>query len=211
MKYYLVYQTTNNITNKIYIGCHITDNPEDSYLGSGDAIRRAIKKYGRQSFKKTILYWCANAAEMFEQERKIVTEEFVNDSNTYNARVGGCGGTPEYMRQISPFANRHLITEDMQTRMTEGSKKGGKITGNKMKQLKRGICSSEWHGRPHTTDTKQKIGRANSIKQRGCKNSNYGKTWIHSLKERKSVCVSKHDLDDYLRLGWIKGRKMCFE
>jgi len=31
MTYYTIYQTTNLITNKIYIGLHVTKNPMDSY------------------------------------------------------------------------------------------------------------------------------------------------------------------------------------
>ena len=48
MKYFTIYQITNNINNKYYIGKHITDNPYDSYMGSGKAIIRAIKKYGKE-------------------------------------------------------------------------------------------------------------------------------------------------------------------
>ena len=35
MKYYFIYQIKNKINNKIYIGKHITDNPNDDYMGSG--------------------------------------------------------------------------------------------------------------------------------------------------------------------------------
>jgi len=47
MKHY-VYKITNNINDKIYIGKHSSkDINRDSYLGSGIAISKAIKKYGR--------------------------------------------------------------------------------------------------------------------------------------------------------------------
>lgn len=45
---YTVYKTTNIINGKYYIGVHKTTNPNDSYLGSGKAIKEAIKKYGKK-------------------------------------------------------------------------------------------------------------------------------------------------------------------
>lgn len=40
---YTVYKITNKINDKIYVGVHSTDNPNDSYMGSGKIIKDAIK------------------------------------------------------------------------------------------------------------------------------------------------------------------------
>lgn len=48
-----IYLTKNLVNGKMYIGQDTKDNLE--YLGSGVAIRHAIKKYGKQNFSKTIL------------------------------------------------------------------------------------------------------------------------------------------------------------
>jgi hypothetical protein len=53
--YHLVYITTNAINGKIYVGVRSTWNLEDKYLGSGDKLKTAFKKYGKQSFKRTLL------------------------------------------------------------------------------------------------------------------------------------------------------------
>ena len=53
--HYTIYQTTNLVNSKYYLGKHITKNPNDRYLGSGPKLKNAIKKYGRKSFIKNIL------------------------------------------------------------------------------------------------------------------------------------------------------------
>lgn len=66
-KYYLVYQITNLINEKIYIGRHITNKIDDGYLGSGHQIQKAVEKYGRENFKKEILFVFDNMEEMVEK------------------------------------------------------------------------------------------------------------------------------------------------
>ena len=50
MKYFLIYKTTNIINNMEYIGKRVTEDINDSYLGSGKHLKRAIKKYGIKNF-----------------------------------------------------------------------------------------------------------------------------------------------------------------
>lgn len=67
---YIVYETTNLINGKIYVGLHKTENPDifDGYLGNGiivtqpytymyakTAFQAAVKKYGPKNFKRKTL------------------------------------------------------------------------------------------------------------------------------------------------------------
>jgi hypothetical protein len=45
-KYHIVYQTTNTINGKIYIGCHSTDVIEDGYIGSSLLLKQAVAMHG---------------------------------------------------------------------------------------------------------------------------------------------------------------------
>lgn len=87
---YLIYKITNKINGKFYIGCHVTENINDNYLGSGIAIKRAIKKYGKQNFAKEILFTFDNMTDMHEKE-KILIKENIGNVNCYNLTEGGRG------------------------------------------------------------------------------------------------------------------------
>ena len=52
-KKYIVYETTNLINGKYYIGVHRKNGK--NYLGSGKILIYAIKKYGRDNFMREIL------------------------------------------------------------------------------------------------------------------------------------------------------------
>lgn len=98
---FIIYKTTNLINGRYYIGKHV-GTLEDSYLGSGVGIMRAIKKYGKEQFKREILIVCSSNKLMNELERLYINEEIVQDKSSYNMILGGQGGmlfikgSPEY-------------------------------------------------------------------------------------------------------------------
>lgn len=88
MKYF-VYKTTNTINNKNYLGIHQTENEGDGYLGSGVALKRAVKKYGKENFTREILSYHKSFDELLEVESELVNEEWVTNRNNYNMKTGG--------------------------------------------------------------------------------------------------------------------------
>lgn len=86
--YYLVYKTVNRINNNYYIGCHITENIDDGYLGSGDILSQAVAKYGRGSFEREILFFAKDEQEMLSKEKQLVVVRDL-DPNSYNLIEGG--------------------------------------------------------------------------------------------------------------------------
>ena len=71
---------------------HQTEDLNDNYLGSGKLIKRAIAKYGKENFKKEILYVFSSEEEMKNKEKEIVTWDIVNEEKCYNLTIGGTGG-----------------------------------------------------------------------------------------------------------------------
>jgi hypothetical protein len=88
-KHYLVYQLTNKINKMIYIGIHVTVNPNDKYMGSGTYLRKAIKKYKLENFEKIILYDFNNENDMLNKEAELVNNQFIARNDTYNIILGG--------------------------------------------------------------------------------------------------------------------------
>ena len=130
---FLIYKTTNIATGQYYIGCHQTENIDDGYYGSGKHLTRAIKKYGKSSFKKEILYQCNSKEEMFELEKHLVSESIVKDPLSYNLKIGGSGGNPgivgafkgkkhspktrEKLRKLA--ANRPKLSEEAKQKLSQ--------------------------------------------------------------------------------------------
>jgi len=117
MTYYTIYQTTCLVNSKIYVGMHKTNNLQDEYLGSGNMLKRAIKKYGIHNFTKEILFIFDNEQDMINKEKELVNEDFCNLSTTYNICQGGKGGSlrkgivlsSETKQKISKSIKEHYI------------------------------------------------------------------------------------------------------
>jgi hypothetical protein len=56
----------------MYIGQHVTDNLDDGYMGSGSYLKRAMRKYGIDNFKKEWLMFCEDIDELNYMERVFV-------------------------------------------------------------------------------------------------------------------------------------------
>jgi len=91
-KYLFVYKTTNLVNGKIYVGKHICKNLEDGYLGSGIIITAAIKKYGKDNFKREIIEHVQTKPELSERETFWIKELRSQDLTIgYNITNGGDG------------------------------------------------------------------------------------------------------------------------
>ena len=95
----IIYKTINLINNKIYIGQDSKNR--NYYLGSGKLIKRAIKKYGIENFKKEVIEECS--------------KENANERETYWIKE-----LKAYDRNIVIiFLKQHLVVMLLVTILTE--------------------------------------------------------------------------------------------
>lgn len=90
-KHYIVYETTNLLNGKTYIGVHRSNHLEDDYLGSGTHLKRSIRKYGKHNFSRKTLFIFDNEKDMLDKEIELVDCNCVTDAMTYNKTAGGRG------------------------------------------------------------------------------------------------------------------------
>jgi hypothetical protein len=82
----IIYKTTNLINGKIYVGQDSKNNPK--YLGSGIVLNHAIKKYGKDNFKKEILEHCIDKNDMDIKEKYWIFTTQLCKNNYYKMCAG---------------------------------------------------------------------------------------------------------------------------
>lgn len=136
--FYTIYKITNLLNGKIYIGAHKTSNLDDYYMGSGVKIKKDIKKYGKDNFKKEYIFILENEQEMYNMESLLVNEDFIKNENVYNVSVGGYGWNrrgveveKEMNSKAGGWKNKEKRIEILNNIPAEKRKEIGKKLGNK--------------------------------------------------------------------------------
>jgi len=107
------------INDRYYFGVHKTENIDDGYMGSGILISKAIKKYGKENFKKEVLCIFDECQEAYEKERELIIENY-DDPLNYNLHMGGQGGWEYINNQNRP---NPMHDSDVVKRVTEAQKR----------------------------------------------------------------------------------------
>ena len=174
-EYHIIYETKNNINNKIYVGKHSTYDLNDGYMGSGTLLKPAFAKYGKEQFTRTILHSCSSEHDAMQLEAEIVDAAFVARTDTYNLTLGGRG------------IQRHTTSAETRAKISKGNT--GKICSIEHKEK----ISIGNKGRVVSPDTRAKIsvfhkGRIKSADE--ClkiSNSNKGKVISDDAKMKMSA------------------------
>ena len=138
-----IYKTTNLLNGKIYIGK--TKKNKLSYLGSGIVLSMAIKKYGKEHFKKEIIDTAKTYKELNNKEKYWIAFYKSCDRNVgYNRSKGGdgfSGITQETINKISAKNTGKKRSVETKKKMSDASK--GKAKSIKHKES----LSKAWNKR----------------------------------------------------------------
>jgi len=158
----IIYKVTNLINRKIYIGLDTKNNP--SYFGSGNLIKLAIKKYGKENFTKETLEVCTNLDDLNKKEVFWIKKlQSTNKKIGYNLATGGEGRTGAYHTEKTKinmslsrkgdknsFFGKHFSIKSK--KLLSESKKGKTLNKD-----------NHFFGKKHSLDTKLLIANANTL------------------------------------------------
>jgi hypothetical protein len=206
-QYHYIYKTTNLKNSKFYVGMHSTDNLNDGYLGSGTRLKRSIRRNGIQNFKIEFLEFFDNRTDLANREKELVNEELLKDHMCMNLKPGGTGGFNNEEHKIkAQTAGLKIMLENGKNieRRKWLLKNDLEWAVYWKKSISDGLKGNQnWLGKSHSEETKNKIGKTNSLKQKGKGNSQFGTCWITNGTENKKI-----NKTDKLPKGWEFGRKI---
>lgn len=167
-KYNYVYLVVNTLNNKKYIGKRSSsvEPDRDKYIGSGERLKQAQKKYGIYNFEKFVLEVCDTEEQAFKLESIYIDVlDAVNDREYYNVKNGGIGFRSEYViGELNPFYGKSH-KEETKKRLREY-----RLGTHHTEETKKKIGEYR-QGRVHTQESKEKIRIGNM----GKNNPMYGK------------------------------------
>ena len=183
---WFVYKTTNLLNGRYYVGVHKGTTCDD-YLGSGISLKRAVRLYGRDNFKREVVLICESPDDAYELEALIVDQDFIAGSNVYNIALGGRGSndhphseeTRQRMRKPKSEEHRKSISEAKLGKTTSSRHKAAMVlakTGTTRSEQTKAKMSDTRSGMVHSLITCPhcgKTGGAPAMKQwhfNNCKN-----------------------------------------
>ena len=217
----IVYKTTNLVNNKIYIGK--SKYNRKSYLGSGLILKKAIKKYGKENFKKEIIEKCKTDFEVNKKEKYWIKHyNSTNRTIGYNIHTGGQGGkcTPKTAQKIIEIRRKNGTlnhTQETKDKIRQANT-GKKPSPETLEKLRKSHLGQQaWNkGLTKETDPRLKVqGEKWSENRKAGKHKEYiqynkGKSIKKSFSLNCLICNKEFSIIEYQRnIDLDKHKKTC--
>lgn len=196
-KFNFVYVTTNLINGKQYVGDYSTNDIDSyksiHYLGSGRPhFINALKKYGKENFKREILEFFPTKKEAYNAQEKYIKIYNTLTPNGYNiSPKGGYGVNESYLneetkKKISISLMNHSVSEETKEKMRKNSKgvsrgKGKQKTAEHRTNIGKGVKGK---GKKHVSPMSEEHKRKLSLAHKGNIPWNKGIPMQESAKEK---------------------------
>lgn len=177
MNYGFVYETTNLINGKKYIGKHKRtqdiNDPDDSwYLGSGKHLLRAVDKYGSENFSRIILCECTSEDDLQEKEKFYIDKYNAVDDPTYYNLVHDANPPilqgedhpmkdPQVAQKVSKALRGRHLTEEHKKHLSETMINKGIWSGdNNPTHINPPIGNKNpFYGKHHSDEVREQLSR----------------------------------------------------
>ena len=171
-------------------------NKQYKYVKDKDGNKFTVKSDDPRLLSGELVHHDKNVSKEYNKNHIIVKDKnnnyfriMLTDERYLNGELVGC-------------AKNMLTVKDKFGNTLQVSKYDERYLNGELKPI--------WFNRKHSDITKQKmhLTHIKNNHQQGEKNSQFGTCWIHNDLENKKI--KKSELENYINMGWIKGRKMKF-
>lgn len=224
--YGYIYEITNLLNGKKYIGQHRSETFDENYHGSGKLLIQSINKNGwDDNYSYKILEPVNNIPTICSSEDELNnSEEFyidyyncVDSDEYYNLKRGGIGKSASgckcvYFEGSDKVIIKQIPISEVDTYLSLGWKNGKpKQSQETIDKRRPKLCkprkdgtaqaiSKSLKGKKFTEEHKQALRKPKS-------KSNWRKGLITVLKNDIQLSIKEEELDDYLNQGFVRGSK----
>ena len=220
-----IYETTNLINGKKYIGKHKSFKFDNNYYGSGTNIKKAIEKYGKENFKVIILekipdgkdykYLSERECSWIEATNAVKSNKYYNKS--YGGENEGWSGVNKAVKENSKlngmYGKHH--SQEVKNKISKANKgKASPMHGKHHSDLsKKKIswksdlnyitrCNNISKGTINAMNNKELRNHLSEVRRKNLKDKNM--IWVHN--DKNEFWIDKDDLNKYLNNNCIIGR-----
>jgi len=203
-----IYETTNILNGKRYIGLCTHENPIKTegkiYLGSGTIIKNAIKHYGASVFTRRILEICDTEQEMLEAEIKWISES----NPEYNIEKGGRAGISSRLKEYWSTMTAEERKKSRNWAKHDMSGENNPMYGKSTSELVKAVWDNRTEYERSTIGAKVSASRKALGLAKGTNNPMYGRSVVRekNLKWYTNGLEDKYVTEGTQSDGWVRGR-----
>lgn len=215
--YGYIYETTNLINGKKYIGKHVSTKFDECYKGSGSILKKAFKKYGFENFECKILEECVSDEDLNNKEIYYINLfKADKDLNYYNLSSGGEYSIKGLFNMYNPKLDKVIVSniDNIDFYKSKGFELGmrphSKESNKKLSETRKNLVAmtdglkTVWVKKELVEDYKFKGFVKGLHKPSRPNQKQENRKWIN--KDGKSIMVKSEDLDKYIEDGYSLGR-----